>query len=201
MEFVEEEAGGGDEERKDFVPAVVKAAGPPALVLHSVPLAALVKRLAVKLVEPMRIFGEVRGHPVEDNADARRMESVDERHEIFGRPETGRHGKVARHLISPRTVIRELRHGHEFNVRITHLLDIRHEFARKIEIGIIISIVVLLPREQIDLVDVHRRGIDILLVKRFEIGAVFPFIPFEIVELGSPSREESRYGTRWDPPS
>ena len=69
-------------------------------------------------------------------------------------------------------------------MRIAHLLDIGNEFAREVEIGIIISVVVLFPREQIDLVDVHRRGVNILFIERFEIGAVLPFVPFEVVELG-----------------
>ena len=184
MEFVEQEAGGRDEEGKHLVPAVVKAAGAPALVFHPVPLAALVKRLSVKLIEAVRILGEVRGHPVEDDADPRIVEGIDERHEIFGRAEAGSHGKVARHLVPPRTVEGEFRHGHEFDVRIAHLLDIGNELARKVEIGIIISVVVFFPREQIDLVDVHRRGVDILFVERIEISAVLPFVPLEVVELG-----------------
>ena len=184
VEFIEQEAGGRDEEGKHFVPAVVKAAGAPALVFHPVPLAALVKRLSVKLIEAVRILGEVRGHPVEDDADPRIVEGIDERHEIFGRAEAGSHGKVARHLIPPRTVEGEFRHGHEFDVRIAHLLDIGNELARKVEIGIIISVVVFFPREQIDLVDVHRRGVDILFVERIEISAVLPFVPLEVVELG-----------------
>ena len=131
----------------------------------------------------------MRGNPVEDDADPGAVELVDKIHEVLGRTHAGGHGEISRHLIAPGAFEREFGHGHEFHVRIPHLLDVRNEFPRQVEIGIIVAVFMAFPREQIDLVDVHRRGKNIFIADIFKICGVTPFVAVQIVQF--------RGGRRW----
>ena len=127
----------------------------------------------------------MRRDPVENDADARLVEGVHERHEVFGRAEAGSDGIVARDLIAPRTVKRVFAYGHEFNVRIAHFLDVLHKFGCKVAIRIIIAVVMNLPGKKIDFVYVHGRTIYIFFLEIFKILSVLPDIPIQIVQLGA----------------
>ena len=60
-------------------------------------------------------------------AYARLVEAVDEVHEIVGRPVPARAGKIPHRLVAPGLVKGVLAHRHKLDVRVAHLLHIRHE--------------------------------------------------------------------------
>jgi len=66
----------------------------------------------------------MRGGPIEEHADAGLVQAIDELHEIVGRAVAAGGREVADGLIAPGAVERMLHHGHEFDVRETHLLQI-----------------------------------------------------------------------------
>ena len=80
----------------------------------------LVAAAAVKAAQADFIPREVRGHPVEDHADSRLMQPVDQPHEPFGVAEAGGRGVITRDLIPPRAVKGMLHHGQK-TVLITRL--------------------------------------------------------------------------------
>ena len=60
----------GDQERADLVAAVVEDQRAPVAMLALARVGMLVERGAVEEDEAVRILGEMRGHPVDDHADA-----------------------------------------------------------------------------------------------------------------------------------
>ena len=68
----------------------------------------LVERRAVEMRQAVRVDGEMRRHPVEDDAEPRRMRAVDEAREPVGRAEAARRREQADRLIAPGIVERML---------------------------------------------------------------------------------------------
>ena len=81
----------------------------------------LVQVGAVEERERKRIARKMRGHPVDDNADAALMQVIDEKLEILRRAVTVRGRKVAGHLITPGAKIRILGDRHHFHMGKTHV--------------------------------------------------------------------------------
>jgi hypothetical protein len=135
----------------------------------------LVQMRTVEGGQPVRIVGKVRGHPVQDHADAVVVQVVDEVHQILGGavPRGGR--EISGRLITPRAVKRVLGDGHEFDVRKTQILQIvRHgmrEFAVVHE-----SAVLAAPRAQMRLIDRHGRIESVARAASRHPRAVAPFV-------------------------
>ncbi len=89
---------------------------------------------AIKFPKSMNIFRKMRGHPIQNYADAIVMAMVNKIHKILRLAKTTCGRKIPRHLISPRTVKRMLHHGHQLDVRKAMLLDIRDETLGKLSI-------------------------------------------------------------------
>ena len=60
-----------DQERAHLVAAVVEDQGAPVAMLALARIGVLVERGAVEEHQAVRVLGEVRGHPIDDHADAR----------------------------------------------------------------------------------------------------------------------------------
>jgi hypothetical protein len=87
----------------------------------------LVQRAAVELRETVRVVGEVRGHPVDDHADAGRMRAIDEAREAVDRPEARGRRELRERLVAPRAAERILGNRHEFDVREAHAAHVRDQ--------------------------------------------------------------------------
>ena len=88
VELVHPVEGVGDEEVADLVAGVVEDVRAPVRVLALTRVGMFVERGAVEASEAPLVFREVRGHPVEDHADAVAMHGVDEEAEIVRCAET-----------------------------------------------------------------------------------------------------------------
>ena len=114
----------GDEEVADLVAAVVEDQRAPVRVRAAARVGVLVQRRAVEAGEREVVAREVRRHPVEDHADAVRVQAVDELAEVVGRAEARRRGEVARHLVAPRARERVRHHRQQLDVGEAHVLGV-----------------------------------------------------------------------------
>jgi hypothetical protein len=72
----------------------------------------------------MLIGGEVRRHPVEDDADAMLVQIIDQVHQVLGRAVATGGGIVSCGLIAPGAIKRMLHERHEFDVREAQSSDV-----------------------------------------------------------------------------
>ena len=63
------------------------------------------------------------------------VQRVDEVHEVVRRAEARRRRVVADHLIAPGAGERMLHNGHQFDVRVAHPLDVRHQLVGQFAVG------------------------------------------------------------------
>ena len=154
MELLNPVHGIGDEERFHlWLAVIIDACGPVWMLIHHW-VGQLIAACAVKLVKTIRILREVRRHPVKNHADILRMAAVDKDTEIFRRSVAMRGRKIAGDLIPPRRLIRVLHNGHQLDMRVAHLLHIRHQRIGKLGEGIITAVVMPFPRTSMHLIDV-----------------------------------------------
>ena len=125
MIFIEPEKRIRDQEIAHFITAKVKNERAPILVLALARVRVFVKIGAVEFREPVRVLRKMRRHPIHDDADAGLMALVDKMTELIRTAVPARRRVVIRHLITPRTFERMLRHGHELDVGVTHLENVR----------------------------------------------------------------------------
>ena len=116
----------------------------------------LVERGAVESRETVRVLGEMAGDPVEDHADAGAVERVDEGAEVVGRAEAARRREEPRDLVAPRSVVGELQHRQQLDVREADALHMRDEACRQLLVRQELAVGVARPRPEMHLVDRHR---------------------------------------------
>ena len=90
-----------DQEALHLAPAEIVDVGVPVAMEALARIEMLVQRGAVEARQAVRIGREMRRHPVEDDADARRMQRVDEAGEAFGRAVAGARREQAERLVAP----------------------------------------------------------------------------------------------------
>ena len=83
----------------------------------------------------MPIAREVRGHPVEQDADAGLVQDVDEGAEVVGRAEAAGRREVADGLVAPGCVERMLADGQQLDVGVAHHLAVVGELAAQVLVG------------------------------------------------------------------
>ena len=107
-----------------LVPRVVEDERPPVGVLTEPRVEMLVERGPVEAAQRPLVTREVRGHPVDDHADAALVEVIDEPAEVVGRAVPRRRRVVARHLIAPRPAEGMLGDGEQLDVREPEIDDV-----------------------------------------------------------------------------
>ena len=120
-----------EQEVADLVAAEVEDQRAPVGVRAAARVGVLVERGAVEARERPVVAREVRGHPVEDHADARAVQAVDERAEVVGRAEARVGREVGGDLVAPRAGERMRHHRHQLDVREAELADVRGELRRR----------------------------------------------------------------------
>ena len=143
------------EEVAHLVAPVVEDERAPVGVLAAARVGVLVERGAVEARERELVAREVRGHPVEDHAEAVAVQAVDELAEVVGRAEARRRRVVAGHLVAPRAAERVRHHGHQLEVGEAHVLGVGGELVGELEVGqrAVVLERVQPPRAEVDLVD------------------------------------------------
>ncbi len=132
----------------------------------------LVERLPVESRERPVVLGEVARHPVDEDADARTMQPVDEVPEVVRMPETARGRVVPGHLVSPRTAERMLSQGHELDVRVAELTHVFDELVRELTVAETRP-----PAADMQLVDAHRAVVRVVRRARRQPVSVGPLVP------------------------
>ena len=175
--LVEPEARTRGEERAHFVPAVVEDRARPVRVMALARIGVLVEVRAVEETEPVLVPGEVRRHPVEDDADARLVKRIDEVHEVLGRAVARRGREVARALVAPGAVKRMLHDRQQLDVREAHALAVLGELRREIAVAQNLRWVIrrAAPGTEMHLVDRPWRIERVAVLAVGHPGAVVPF--------------------------
>ena len=126
--FVQPEGGAGEQEGAHLVATVVEDPAVPFGVEALAAVGVLVQFGAVEAVQAVGVTGEVRGHPVQNDADAALVQVVDEELEVFGAAVAGGGGEVADGLVAPRAIERVLGDGHQLDVGEAHRLHVVGQF-------------------------------------------------------------------------
>ena len=137
---------------------------------------------AVKFGQPVGVFGEMTGNPVENHTDAALVAFVDEMAEFVRVAEAAGRGVIAGDLIPPRAVERVLCHGHQFDVGVAHFADVVQEPVREFQIGK--RAIALLrharPGAEVHLVNAHGAALPFLALTGFHPGFIRPAIPVQV---------------------
>ena len=133
--FLEPEQRTVQEKRAHLVASIVEDERAPIAVFPFSRVFMLVKGSAVKTGQTVCIFGEMSRHPVENDPKTIGVAGVDERLEIFGRPEPACRRKETDDLIAPRPRKRMFQHRQQFDVRITQVFDVGHQLLSQFAVG------------------------------------------------------------------
>ena len=132
--LVQPEGGAGEQEAAHLVAAVVEDPAVPLGVEALAAISVFVQFGAVEAVQAVGVTGEVRGYPVQDDADAAPVHVVDERLEV-GRTAVARGGsKVTHRLITPRTIERVFGDGHQLDVGEAQRLHVVSQLGRDVAV-------------------------------------------------------------------
>ena len=152
----------------------------PVLVLALQWVVILVTACAVKLIQTCRVLGEVRRHPVDNNADTRIMALVDKRHKVLGSTESRCRRKISYLLIAPASVKGVLCYRHKLNMGVAHLFNVRNKLICKAAI-IIVFLAVFLPGAEVYLVNICGAFVNVFSRKLLAVFLVRPAVALDIV--------------------
>ena len=190
MIAVHPEHGAGDQEALDLLHAVVKDHRAPFLVLTAAGVGILIAGGAVEHVQAVAILREVGRDPVQNDADARLMQLVDEGHEVLRRAVAACRGKIARDLIAPAAVEGILGDGQQLHMGVAHFLYVRDQLVG--QLGIVVGHAVFgvlhLPAAGLQLVNGHRAVDDIPLFLVTDPGGIPPGVALNIIDLAAVGR-------------
>ena len=135
MILVEPEHGARHQKAADFGAAVIEDERLPVGMKSLARVGVLEEMGAVEKCKAVAIGREVRGNPVENDADVVLVEIIDEIHEILRRAVTRGGREVAGGLISPGAVERMLHDGEQFDVGEAQLVDVIGKAGRDFAVG------------------------------------------------------------------
>ena len=124
-----------EEEVADLVPSEVEHERAPVGMLALARIGVLVQRGAVETSQRPLVLREVRGHPVDDHADALGVERVDEHTEVVRRSVARRRRVVRGDLIPPGPTERVLGHRHQLDVGEAEIGDVVGQLLGELEVG------------------------------------------------------------------
>src|SRR3989442_1788475 len=90
-----------------------------------------VEMRAVELCKAVSVAREMRGSPIENDADAGLVAAVDEFHELSGRAVAAGGGEIAESLGAPGPVVGMLHDGKQLDVSVAEVFDVGDELAGK----------------------------------------------------------------------
>ena len=101
MIFFQPVEGAGNQEIAHFVASKIENFGAPLGMFTAARVLMFVEVRAVEETQAMRITGEVRGHPVQNDADAVLMKTINKIHKIGWRAKAAGGRKIADNLVTP----------------------------------------------------------------------------------------------------
>ena len=113
-----------DEEVFNFTLTVIEYLGAPVRMLALLGIRILIQRLSVKISQSVGIPREVSRNPVQYDTDTVLVKVIHKICKICRSAVTAGRRIVARHLISPGTVIWIFANSHELHMGVAHFLDI-----------------------------------------------------------------------------
>ena len=118
----------------------------------------LVERRAVEARQGELVAREVRGHPVEDDAEPLRVQGVDEGAEVVGCAEARRRREEPRHLVAPRARERVLHDRHQLDVREVEVAHVVGELVGELQVvqRAVFLERIATPRAEVHLIDRDR---------------------------------------------
>ena len=161
----------GDEEVAHLAAPEVEHVGAPVGLLAAAGVGVLVERGAVEARQRPLVLGEVRRHPVEDDADARLVEPVDEVTELVGGPEARGWCVVRRDLVAPARRVGVLGDRHQLDVGEAELADVGRQLVGELGVGETRA-----PRPEMHLVGRHRGVVRVSRATSVEPLVVGPLI-------------------------
>src|SRR4051812_17209371 len=108
MEMLEPVQRAGDQEALHLSPTEVVDQRVPVVMETLARILMFVERTAIEAHQPVRVVGEMRRHPIEDDADVSRMQRIDKAGKSLGRSVACRRRKQTKRLITPRAAERML---------------------------------------------------------------------------------------------
>src|SRR5215471_8241671 len=135
MVFFEPEQGIPKQKVTNLVSSVVEDQSTPVLVLTLARVRMLVQMCSIKVSQPVAIFREMSGNPIQNHAYSISMTVVDEIGELLWLSVPGGRSIVANGLITPTSTIRMFRYRQKFDVGIAHLLYILDKLMRELAIS------------------------------------------------------------------
>ena len=142
----------------DLRTAIIVNQCPPVGMASLSRVKMLIQASAVKIGQTVSIPGKMGRNPVQNHADPRLVQLIDEIHEIFRGAVPCRRRVIAYHLIPPGTVQGMLHHRHQLHMGIAHLLDVRNQLLRDLPVvGIRHSLRRSRHGAQVHLIHAHRR--------------------------------------------
>ena len=158
MEFGQPVVGRGLQKAPHLAPRVDEVAAAPLALTH-IHMRVFVKRGAVVAREAVAVHREMHGHKVQDRADARLMQEVDQCLELIGRAVARGRGEKARVLIAPRAVERMLGQGQKLDMREPVFGQVGDEQVSQLIVAVPAVFVrrAAPPRARMQLIDIQRR--------------------------------------------
>ena len=195
MIFVIPEQRIADQEVLHFILRIIKDLRAPVRVLPHAGISIFIRRRTIEIREAERIFRKMRGHPVQNHADAMLVQIVDQILEAQRRAVTAGRRIISGYLIAPGAIERMFGNSHELHMRIAHPATVFHElfcifFIR--EKAVLIRRILLLPAAEVAFIDGQRIAERILLCPFFHPGSVVPLIAVDIRGAAGIARPQFR---------
>ena len=127
MEVLDPRERARGEEVAHLVAPVVEDQRAPVPVLALARVRVFVERGAVESREAVGVLGEMARDPVENHADAGAVQRIDERPEVVGGAEAAGRREEPGDLVAPRSVVGELEHRQQLDVREADALYVGDE--------------------------------------------------------------------------
>ena len=152
----------------------------PVRVLALVDILIFIEGLSVKLIKPVRVLGEMSGHPVHNHADTRLVAAVDKIHKVKRRAVSRGRSEIPRHLISPGAVVWIFHNRHQFDIVVSHIGQIDDQLIGRLTVIVCITVRVAPPGAKVQLVNIHGAAVWIMALPRPKPRLVMPLIALNI---------------------
>ena len=185
VEFFHPEHRAGDQEALHLGASEVEDAGAPVRMLALLRVLIFVALGAVKLIQSLFVLWKMGWYPVHDDADVVFVHLIDKVHQVFRCAVARSRCKIAGDLIAPGRVVRVLGDRHQLNVGVAHLLDVDRQLIGQLAIVKKLSVLILTPGADVDLIDVDRFAQVVLQLSFFHPRLILPGIFAQLIKAGS----------------
>ena len=190
--------GARQQEVAHLVAPEVEDERPPVGVLAAPRVLVLVERGAVEAPQRPVVLGEVRRDPVEDDADARLVQAVDQEAEVVGRAPARGGREVAGDLVAPGAGERVGHDRQQLDVGEPHVGRVGGEVVSELaEAQLAVGLArVTAPRAEVDLVDRHRLDLRVAQPPAVDPRVVAPRVRRPVDHRGGLGRRLGLEGDR-----